>query len=1068
MSLFKCKICGGTLDFIPGTSVCECQYCGTRQTLPKTSSERSTSLYDRADHFRRNNDFDKAISIYEQILNEDNTDAEAYWSLVLCRYGVEYVEDPKSNKRIATVNRMQFTSVLADEDYKSAVKYADPEQKEIYEAEAKEIDSIQKGILAISQKEAPFDIFICYKETDHNGRRTPDSVLANELYHQLTNEGYKVFFSRITLEDKLGTAYEPYIFAALNSAKVMVVIGTKPEYFNAVWVKNEWSRFLALTKNGANKVLIPAYRDMDPYDLPEEFSHLQAQDMAKLGFMQDLIRGIEKLISTPKTAAPVIQPIVQNPAQTAPLLRRVFLFLEDADWTNANEYCEKVLDAEPENGEAYLGKLMADLHVRRRENLGDLKESFENNRFYAKVVRFGDEKLVAELNGYLETIAQRAERARLMGIYKNGEALMISAKTAEDYQKAAAVFASISGFEDADEKANICKNKADEVHFVSLYAAACALMHSAKTEADYIKAGKAFEAIRGYQDAEKLSADCVLQAETAKKDAIYAAALSLLTDDKAMNYQKAIAEFEKIPGWKDSGEKVEHCRIRIEEIDAAATAAALALKQREEEAKQRAEARKEAAKKRNSTVKKVSIVVIPLLLLALVVGILLWNGDFFGLTQKDSSLSQKPTGSGVTENPEEPTEPTEGSMPTEDDEPTEPTATDGNEPTEDSTPTTPQPTEPEPSEPQITIPGLKYKVLDNGTAEITGYEGNATTLKIPSQIDGYPVTSIGDYAFYGCHSLTSITIPYGVTSIGMCSFFECEYLTDITIPDTVNRIGDGAFNSCKRLVSIVLPEGLTSIGYKMFCYCNNLISIEIPDGVTNIGGYAFFDCASLTGITIPDGVKSIGDCVFSGCGDLTGITIPDGVKSIGDGAFSGCDDLTGFTIPDSVTSIGDSAFYGCDSLTSVTIPDSVTSIGEGPFAECANLIAIHVENGNPKYSSDSRGVLFNKDQSILIQAPGALSGSYAIPDSVTSIGDSAFWCCTRLTNVTIGNSVTNIGYYAFWCCTNLTSITIPDSVTSIDNLAFQYCDKIDTVYFKSEAQKEKFKSYFYGCELIVQ
>ena len=125
----------------------------------------------------------------------------------------------------------------------------------------------------------PFDVFICYKETDANGRRTPDSVLATDLYHQLTQEGFKVFFSRITLEDKLGTAYEPYIFAALNSAKVMVVLGTKPEYFNAVWVKNEWSRYLALIRGGAKKVLIPAYRDMDPYDLPEEFSHLQAQDM---------------------------------------------------------------------------------------------------------------------------------------------------------------------------------------------------------------------------------------------------------------------------------------------------------------------------------------------------------------------------------------------------------------------------------------------------------------------------------------------------------------------------------------------------------------------------------------------------------------------------------------------------------------------------------------------------------------------------------------------------------------------------------------------------------------------
>lgn len=297
MITFKCKMCGGDLAFEQGSTIAECPYCGTTQTLPKLDDDKRANLYDRANHFRRQNEFDKAMAIYEQVLAEDRTDAEAYWSLVLCRYGIEYVEDPASHKRVPTVNRVQYALILADEDYKSALQYADTAQRSVYEAEANAIAEIQKGILDISRKEAPFDVFICYKETDANGRRTPDSVLANDMYHQLTKEGFKVFFSRITLEDKIGTAYEPYIFAALNSAKVMVVLGTKPEYFNAVWVKNEWSRYLALIRNGADKTLVPAYRDMDPYDLPEEFAHLQAQDMGKLGFMQDLIRGIMKILN---------------------------------------------------------------------------------------------------------------------------------------------------------------------------------------------------------------------------------------------------------------------------------------------------------------------------------------------------------------------------------------------------------------------------------------------------------------------------------------------------------------------------------------------------------------------------------------------------------------------------------------------------------------------------------------------------------------------------------------------------------------------------------------------------
>ena len=304
MAIFKCKMCGGTIEFNKGDTVGICDSCGTKQTLPRLDDDKMAVLYDRADHFRRNNEFDKAMNIYEQILNEDNTDSEAYWSLVLCRYGIEYVEDPETHKRVPTVNRAQYTSIYDDDNYKSALQYADEYQKSIYEEEAKVINDIQKGILAISQQEEPFDVFICYKETDNNGRRTADSVLANDLYHQLTQEGFRVFFARITLEDKLGAAYEPYIFAALNSAKVMVVLGTKPEYFNAVWVKNEWSRYLALVKqSGGKKVLIPAYKDMDPYDLPEEFAHLQAQDMSKLGFMQDLIRGIIKITKKDKPSS---------------------------------------------------------------------------------------------------------------------------------------------------------------------------------------------------------------------------------------------------------------------------------------------------------------------------------------------------------------------------------------------------------------------------------------------------------------------------------------------------------------------------------------------------------------------------------------------------------------------------------------------------------------------------------------------------------------------------------------------------------------------------------------------
>ena len=456
MAIFKCKMCGGTVEFEQGAGVGVCDSCGTKQTLPRLEDERRANLYDRANHFRRANEFDKAAAIYEQILNEDGSDAEAYWSLVLCRYGIEYVEDPATHKRVPTVNRAQFTSILADEDYKAALQHADGAQKELYQKEAQAIDTIQKGILAISSKEEPFDVFICYKETDAAGRRTQDSVLANDLYYQLTQEGLKVFFARITLEDKLGSAYEPYIFAALHSAKVMVVLGTKPEYFNAVWVKNEWSRYLALVKeSGGKRMLIPAYRDMDPYDLPDEFSYLQAQDMSKLGFMQDLIRGIKKILSlngSEASPAPVKAVSGGVDAEVEPLLKRAFLFLEEGNWKDGDAYCERVLDRDPECARAYIGKLMAELQVRKEEEISSKKQALESEN-YRKAVRFATGALQDDLVNLPKQIR-----------YQNILEILEKSRTESDFQSCAKSLDTIPGYKDADKLKEQCLQKAQWAH----------------------------------------------------------------------------------------------------------------------------------------------------------------------------------------------------------------------------------------------------------------------------------------------------------------------------------------------------------------------------------------------------------------------------------------------------------------------------------------------------------------------------------------------------------------------------------------------------------------------------
>lgn len=305
MAILRCKMCGGNLEVNEGEKITTCPYCGSQQTIPSTDNEKLVKLYNRANTCRLHNEFDMAISVYQGIVSEYPNEAEAYWGICLCKYGIEYVDDPKTGDKVPTCHRTNYESLLDDNDYKKVIELSDVTSKELYEKEAKEIDRLQKEILSISQKEEPYDIFICYKETDENGERTKDSVISQDIYTALTDKGYKVFFSRITLESKIGSQYEPIIFAALRSAKVMLAIGTNPEYFNAVWVKNEWSRYLSFIKGTKDKYFIPCYKNMDAYDMPKEFQGFQSQNMDKIGFLQDLVRGIDKIFGKESSKTPL-------------------------------------------------------------------------------------------------------------------------------------------------------------------------------------------------------------------------------------------------------------------------------------------------------------------------------------------------------------------------------------------------------------------------------------------------------------------------------------------------------------------------------------------------------------------------------------------------------------------------------------------------------------------------------------------------------------------------------------------------------------------------------------------
>ena len=357
----------------------------------------------------------------------------------------------------------------------------------------------------------------------------------------------------------------------------------------------------------------------------------------------------------------------------------------------------------------------------------------------------------------------------------------------------------------------------------------------------------------------------------------------------------------------------------------------------------------------------------------------------------------------------------------------------------------------------LTISGKGYMYKWSSSSKAPWYSKRSSVKTV---VIGDSVTRIGDCAFEDCTSLTSVTIGNSVTSIGYHAFWHCHSLTSITVKEgNPNYSSDEygvLFNKDKTLLiqypigntrtSYTIPDSVTSIGEDAFYRCTSLTSVTIPDSVTSIGEDAFYRCTSLTSVTIGNSVTSIGNGAFYDCDSLTSVTIGNSVTSIGDKAFYYCAGLTSVTIPDSVTSIGDYAFEFCKSLTSVTIPDSVTSIGNLAFRYCYSLTSVTVKEGNPNYSSDEYGVLFNKDKTLLIQYPiGNTRTSYTIPDSVTSIGNWAFRDCTSLTSVTIPDSVTSIGGGTFYNCTGLTSVTIGNSVTSIGEDVFYNCTRLTSV-----------------------
>ena len=401
--LIKCKICGDT-EFAEVGELLQCRSCKHKTPKPKENAE----LLERANNLRfETKSFDEAANLYEEIIRITPDEAEAYWGRVLCRYGIEYVKD-SDGRYLPTCHRTLEGSILDDGDYKMAVMKAERGMSQYYMAEAQTIDEYQTKIKVIAAKEEPYDVFISFKATDEFGRPTEDSLLAQELYYYLTkNLGLKVFFSNITLKDKAGQEYEPMIYAALSSATVMVLVGTKPEYVNATWVKNEWSRYAKMVAEARaqnkSKYIVTALKDMRPEQLPSVLASYQAVNLAELGAKEKLCSNIDSLIGDLRVSAqkstaaatPAFGASDMLSAEAENLCNLGYQQLSLRDFNKANEYFQKAIEKKSNAALAHWGMLLATQGASDDNELADKRFNIKENSYYKLAMQYasGEEKM---------------------------------------------------------------------------------------------------------------------------------------------------------------------------------------------------------------------------------------------------------------------------------------------------------------------------------------------------------------------------------------------------------------------------------------------------------------------------------------------------------------------------------------------------------------------------------------------------------------------------------------------------------------------------------------------------